>query len=563
MDDQKFEQLVSAWLDGRISEFESQQLQELLRESANARKGFVKLTRLDAALRRLAEGEVLSAPRYSPVLLARPTSQHTRGEIWNFGSNTWGYIALSVGLICLSVWAAYEMGKSRITETNVASKNLGSEIELDAGIEKTISGYATLGRTAGVRWPEGDRVHREGNVLPSGLFQFEEGVAEIDFFCGATLVVEGPARLVLESDWSARLVAGRVRAKVPPAAEGFVLKVAGSEVVDLGTEFALDVGAGYAHVKVIDGEVKLRGGAYDGNHLTAGQHCSLLGEENEGGQVSFEGLSTIGDVGRLRQDEQAKLFRQWKETSEILRSDDRVIAYYPIADSFSGRSISNRSKTGADRDASFVGPVSTGDSRFGEQLSAVGFDRPGSRLRTRIDGEFSKFTFACWARIDSLDNLYNALFMADGYENGEPHWQIRRDGRIMFSVMVDDRPGTGPGVSPSRRLHRIYFTDPILDDSNLGQWIHLAVTFDPNNRQVVHYVNGEEVSRHDIKPQFFIQRLRIGASEIGNWGQPLRNTPGFAVRNLNGLIDEMIIFDAALDEEEIFSLYENGKPLGY
>ena len=31
--------------------------------------------------------------------------------------------------------------------------------------------------------------------------------------------------------------------------------------------------------------------------------------------------------------------------------------------------------------------------------------------------------------------------MSDGYETGELHWQIRNDGRLMFSVMVDDTQG--------------------------------------------------------------------------------------------------------------------------
>ena len=555
MDDQKLEQLISVWLDGRISDSESQQLQAILRESSDARNVFVKFARLDAALRRLAEGEGPSKPSASPALIPQLSSEESSNS-WMLGSSTWGYFALALGLIFLSVGAAYEMGKSRTAKTDVAK-------QIDAGVEKTISGYATLRRTAGVRWPEGMRAYHEGGVLPSGLLQFEEGVAEIDFFCGATLVIEGPAKLELESDWSARLISGRVRVNVPPAAEGFILKVADSEVIDLGTEFALNVGSDYAHVKVIDGEVKLRGGAHDGSHLTAGQRCSLMGEEGGADQVSFEGLTTIGDVGRLRQDEQTKLFLQWKESSDILRADDRLVAYFPIAESFDGRLVKNRCKTGADRDASLVGPVSIDESRFGGQSSAIGFDRPGSRLRTRIDGEFSKFTFACWVRIDSLDNLYNALFMSDGYENGEPHWQIHRDGRIMFSVMVDDTPGAGKGKLPDARLHRIYYSEPIWDDSTLGQWMHLAVTFDPVNRKVFQYVNGEEVSRDDIEPLFVVQRLRIGASEIGNWGQPFRDTPGFAMRNLNGLIDEMVIVDDALTAQEIYSLYENGKPYGY
>ena len=50
---------------------------------------------------------------------------------------------------------------------------------------------------------------------------------------------------------------------------------------------------------------------------------------------------------------------------------------------------------------------------------------------------------------------------------------------------------------------------------------------------------------------------------IGNWGQPFRKTPWFAVLNLNGTIDELAIFDAVLSAEGINDLHQQGKPLGY
>ena len=74
------------------------------------------------------------------------------------------------------------------------------------------------------------------------------------------------------------------------------------------------------------------------------------------------------------------------------------------------------------------------------------------------------------------------------------------------------------------------------------------------------YIDGLEVSHEVITDAYFIDDLRIGAAEIGNWGQPFRKTPDFAVRNLDGVIDEMIIFDAALSAAEIISLHEQGTP---
>ena len=209
------------------------------------------------------------------------------------------------------------------------------------------------------------------------------------------------------------------------------------------------------------------------------------------------------------------------------------------------------------------------EGRFGSESAGLEFDRPGARVRTLIEGEFQAFTFTCWAKIDSLDHRYNALFMGDSYQTGEPHWQIQDDGRLMFSVMVDDTQDishfdrTDQRIVKMAGLHRVYYSEPFWDISKSGQWFHIAAVYDPVGRRVVQYVNGNEIGREEITDEFHIDTLRIGPAEIGNWGQPFRKTPWFAVRNLNGTIDELAIFNAVLTSREIQTLYEQGKPLGY
>ena len=186
--------------------------------------------------------------------------------------------------------------------------------------------------------------------------------------------------------------------------------------------------------------------------------------------------------------------------------------------------------------------------------SALEFRRPGSRVRVNIPGEFPAFTFMTWVRIDSLDRWYNALFMGDGYETGEPHWQIRNDGKLMLSVMVDDtRPN--PYAPNDAGFHRVYFSPPMWDLSMSGQWLHLTSVFDPANRLVSHYVNGKRISEQEIEDEYEIKTLRIGNGEIGNWGLPFREDPTWAIRNLNGRMDELAIFRSALQPGEISKLY--------
>lgn len=574
--DDSIRSLILQAIDETISSDDFERLQNAIEQSDEVRAEYLRAIGLCESLCEIAADEDVSSTQSSEptALVAGLSNQHIashKSAASAVGSLSPGFSRLDVR----SPWFLSVAATMLVLISGVAFW-LGSRIVTDQPpqiaiekeyVESQIAGHATLRRSVDVRWAEKSDSYREGDVLPAGVLQFDQGVAEIDFFCGATLIVEGPATLKVESDWLVRVARGRLRANVPPAARGFMVKAAGSTIVDLGTEFALDVGAENAHVEVIDGEVELRGGEHDGSLLTTGQKRWLKGVD--GGDDRLSGLSTIGDVSRLRDTAQAARFAQWKNHSQELRADDRLIAYYPILESQSGRRVPNQSTTGSGRDGQTVGLVNRVAGRFGTKTAGFEFDRPGSRVRVRIDGEFQAFTFACWVKIDNLEHRYNALFMGDGYENGEPHWQIRDDGRLMFSVMVDDSQDIRVSNTFDEKtvrdagLHRVYFTEPFWDVSKSGQWFHIAAVYDPVGRQVVQYVNGEELARQEIVDKFHISTLRIGPAEIGNWGQPFRKTPWFAVRNLNGAIDELAIFKAALTSDEMQNLYEQGRPLGY
>ena len=64
MTNSNLENLIAAWLDGRISEAESETLQQELRESAGARATFDSFAQLDAVIREVADtGGVFSVGR--------------------------------------------------------------------------------------------------------------------------------------------------------------------------------------------------------------------------------------------------------------------------------------------------------------------------------------------------------------------------------------------------------------------------------------------------------------------------------------------------------------------
>jgi len=54
--------------------------------------------------------------------------------------------------------------------------------------------------------------------------------------------------------------------------------------------------------------------------------------------------------------------------------------------------------------------------------------------------------------------------------------------------------------------------------------------------------------------------LEIGKATIGNWSVPTPRHRASRVRNLNGCMDELIVFGQALDDQEIRRIYQVGRP---
>ena len=255
-------------------------------------------------------------------------------------------------------------------------------------------------------------------------------------------------------------------------------------------------------------------------------------------------------------------FAQWQAHRDSLSRDPRLIASYTFDQARGASMVPNLAvPKNSEHDGAII-LAETVDGRWPGLKQALEFRRPGSRVRVNIPGEFSAFTFSVWVRIDSLDRRYSALFMGDGYETGEPHWQIRDDGKLMLSVMVDDsRPN--PRNPDDAGFHHVYFSPRIWDISKSGRWMHVTSVFDPGAREVRHYVDGKKVHAETITDDYSIATLRIGNAEIGNWGEPFRSTPWFAVRHLNGRMDELAVFDAALGDAEVADLYRESRGTAY
>jgi ferric-dicitrate binding protein FerR (iron transport regulator) len=116
---------------------------------------------------------------------------------------------------------------------------------------------AVLAAAVQSRWaaPHGDLAI--GQPLAAGPLELTAGLAEVNFENGVSLLIEAPARLVLHTNMRAELLTGKVVATVPPPAIGFTVETSATRLVDLGTEFGVEVDkAGETRVEVFRGKVQ-------------------------------------------------------------------------------------------------------------------------------------------------------------------------------------------------------------------------------------------------------------------------------------------------------------------
>lgn len=164
-----------------------------------------------------------------------------RGLVWVTA------IAASVVLLALGGWALRIPGPARLEPRG---RGVAEPRRVAQG-----DGLALVLRLEGAEWePDAELRPLEGELLGGGRLRLRSGRVTLSMLTGVALVVEGPADFELLASDRVYCRRGRFRARVPKGAEGFVVASAASAVVDLGTEFALNLEPdGKARVMVFEG----------------------------------------------------------------------------------------------------------------------------------------------------------------------------------------------------------------------------------------------------------------------------------------------------------------------
>lgn len=119
---------------------------------------------------------------------------------------------------------------------------------------------ATISSTQDARWiSKFESGNRKPEIVPGESLQLASGVVEVKLQQGTTLLFEGPARWSVRDSNRVSLQSGKVVAMVPEQAIGFRVETPNAQIVDLGTEFGVEVSeSGATEVQVFRGKVSLR-----------------------------------------------------------------------------------------------------------------------------------------------------------------------------------------------------------------------------------------------------------------------------------------------------------------
>ena len=298
LDLEQLHKLIQAHLDKRLSDQEYEMLQTCLEEDPDARAFYVKLARLDSMLR---DSSAVAEADFTMV------SRKASAFKW------WAMAAAAIAIL---------LSLTVLLKTQSSSDYKGVPRQVAA------RGVAVITAEAEAVWEREQLT--VGVALEPGRLVLRQGLAQIDFFGGASVSLSGPAELELVNKDAAILRRGKLKADVPPAARGFEVRSSDVLLEDLGTSFGLAVGEDQkTDLIVFDGEVRATGKNGKPLLLFGGDSARLeSGSAIPQSAGNVDGIPDISDVIAGSSNREESRYAAWKEASLERRRDPRLIAYY-------------------------------------------------------------------------------------------------------------------------------------------------------------------------------------------------------------------------------------------
>jgi hypothetical protein len=238
---EEFWALIGRLCDGNVELDERNHLDACLKQSETARRMFVTYLEVHAELQWRHRGRDASAPVAPDTELAPPAANSPVLQRMTRGLRSTATLSLWMTLlVAVAVYGTFGLVVWQMSRDQVASLDdaLNSAVVLRPGAAQAV---ATLTKATECQWgPSTESIH-EGTALHPQRLSLTSGVAQLTFGDGACVSIEGPCEFDLIAAGRGFLHSGKLLAFVSPPAVGFAINTPTAEIVDLGTEFAVEV----------------------------------------------------------------------------------------------------------------------------------------------------------------------------------------------------------------------------------------------------------------------------------------------------------------------------------
>lgn len=223
--DYELRRLTDAWHDGTITPEDGLRLEQRLAAEKEARDYFFEITAIESSLATAAAA--LTDQRVRPA--PRPLGE-------------WGKMAAMFLFGLLS--GALALKSSSLWKASPAAGEPPS---------------AMVTGMLGVTWADPPGARSATHSAGPERYGIASGLIELTFASGTRALIEGPAEFLVEGDNAMRLDLGKLVADVPKGAEGFSVTYPDGKIIDIGTEFGIEVdGNGRAaSIGVFRGEIEV------------------------------------------------------------------------------------------------------------------------------------------------------------------------------------------------------------------------------------------------------------------------------------------------------------------
>jgi Concanavalin A-like lectin/glucanases superfamily len=523
----RFDLLAQKYLDHDLTEDEAGEMLDLVKADPGAGTRVLDQLTVHELLREAARAEqVMPLSRESPVSRS--------GKQWP------AWLAVSVAAAAMiALMINLNRSPQETHRGNLIPAPQAQSAPPQA--EQMTRAVAVLGEAFNAVWESGSPT--AGSPLNPGVLELRSGMARIDFFSGARVLLTGPCVFELVSMDRAICHRGKLTAEVPVQARGFVIATPDGTVRDLGTATGLDVGPKGAAVHVFSGEVEIDDGGPQ--QFRSGEGVRLVGgRATERFAASAGDFTLSADAIAERRGALARRVDEWAALGKARNDDPHLLARFDFEGITSPVfQLRNTASQRLVADGSIINcPVVEG--RWPGK-GALQFRSLSDRVRLMVPGEFHSLSYTAWISVHSLPNRYNSLLMTEGFEYGQVHWQIVEDGSLRLGFCADPSENRRPSD---------YDSPPLLGPEMFGQWLHVAAVVDGDGKRVSHYLNGELVAEHQAED---LLPLSLGTVCIGNWTEPYGEV---LIRNFSGIIDELTIHDRVLNATEVHAMFAAGSP---